>query len=105
MRRSSAVEEEAFMRAEACELAMLARECIGCTQKRQPGSILHTLGVELSVLMGLGDGERVDALVAEATRLLAQDGRHDAISALQATFAALQGKSRSLARTWPTALG
>jgi hypothetical protein len=70
MRRSSATEEEAFLHAEACELALLAREHAGCTQRRKPGSVLQTLGVELSVLMGLGDGERVEGLALEAEKHL-----------------------------------
>jgi len=39
----------------------------------------------VSVLMGLDDRERLDQLVAAATRLLAREGRQDAITALQAT--------------------
>ncbi len=85
MRRSSAAEEDAFLHAEAHEVALLAKECLGsCAERRRPDSVLHTLGVELSVLIGLGDGERVDRIVAEAAGLLAQEGRHDAISALRA---------------------
>jgi hypothetical protein len=46
---------------------------------RRPKSVLHTLSVELSVLMGLDDRDRLDRLVAEATELLAREGREDAI--------------------------
>ena len=92
MRRSSAVEEEAFLHAEVCELAVLAKECVGSSaDRRQPGSVLHTLGVELSVLIGLDDSERVEGLVAGAAQLLAQEGRHDAAAALQAMCSKLQG--------------
>ena len=91
MRRSSAAEEDAFLHAEARELAVLAEECIGRrADRRQPGSVLHTLGVELSVLMGLADPERLDWLVAEAARLLMQDGKPEACSALQATLSRLR---------------
>ena len=85
MQRSSAGEEEAFLHAEACELAVLSTEHVRCAAAgRKPKSVLHTLSVELSVLMGLDDRERLDGLVAEATRLLARDGRQDAITVLQA---------------------
>lgn len=91
MRRSSAAEEDAFLHAEACEVALLAKEYVGrCAERRCPDSVLHTLGVELSVLIGLGDGERVEHIVAEATGLLAQEGRQDAITALQAMFRRLR---------------
>lgn len=96
MRRSSAAEEEAFLRAEAGELAVLAKECIAsCADRRRPASVLHTLGIELSVLIGLGDSERVEQIVAEAAGLLAQEGRQDAVSALQAKFARLQERAAS----------
>jgi hypothetical protein len=86
MQRFSAREEEAFLHAEACELAVLSKEYVAfATERRKPKSVLHTLSVELSVLKGLGDSERLDRLVAEATRLLAREGRHDAITVLQAT--------------------
>lgn len=98
MRRSSAAEEEAFLHAEARELAVLAKECVGCcADRRNPDSVLHTLGVELSVLIGLDDGERVNGLVAEAAWLLAQEGRHDAVSALHAMFLRLQPSGRGAA--------
>ena len=96
MRRSSAAEEEAFLRAEAGEIAVLAKECLGrCADRRRPASVLHTLGVELSVLIGLDDSERVEEIVAEAAGLLAQEGRPDAVSALQAMFARLQKHTAS----------
>ena len=86
MQRFSAGEEEAFLHAEACELAVLSKECVSCAAAgRKPKSVLHTLSVELSVLMGIDDSERLDRLVAEATRLLSREGRQDAITALQAT--------------------
>ena len=98
MQRFSAAEEEAFLHAEACELAFLSKEYVGCAAEgRKPKSILHTLSVELSVLMGLGDSERVDALVAEATQLLAREGRQDAITVLQATSSRLQDVALSQA--------
>ena len=91
MQRFSAEEEEAFLHAEACELAVLSKEDVGCAAAgRKPKSILHTLSVELSVLIGLDDKERLDRLVADATRLLALEGRHDAIIVLQATSSRLQ---------------
>ena len=91
MQRSSAGEEEAFMHAEACELAVLSKEYVGCAAAgRKPKSVLHTLSVELSVLIGLDDRERLDRLVAEATRLLAREGHQDAITVLQATSSRLQ---------------
>jgi hypothetical protein len=81
MQRSSAGEEEAFLHAEACELAVLSTEHVRCAAAgRKPKSVLHTLSVELSVLIGLDDRERLDRLVAEATRLLAREGRQDAIT-------------------------
>jgi len=71
MQRFSAGEEEAFLHAEACELAVLSKEYVGCAAAgRKPKSVLHTLSVELSVLIGLDDSKRLDGLVAEATRLL-----------------------------------
>ena len=98
MPRSSAAEEEAFLHAEACELAVLSKECVGCAAAgRKPKSVLHTLSVELSVLMGLDDSERLDGLVAEATRLLAREGRHDAITMLQATASKLRDVASSQA--------
>ena len=91
MQRSSAREEEAFLHAEACELAVLSTEHVRCAAAgRRPKSVLHTLTVELSVLIGLGDSERLNWLVAEATRLLAREGRQDAITALQGTSSRLQ---------------
>ena len=91
MQRFSAGEEEAFLHAEACELAVLSKEYVDCAAAgRKPKSVLHTLSVELSVLMGLGDTERVDRFVAEATRLLAREGRQDAITVLQATSSTLR---------------
>jgi hypothetical protein len=51
----------------------------------------------LSVLIGLDDKERLDRLVAEATRLLAREGRHDAITVLQATSSRLQDVAMSQA--------
>ena len=97
MQRSSSVEEEAFLRAEACELAVLSTEHVRCAAAgRKPTSVLHTLSVELSVLMGL-DRELLDRLIAEATRLLAREGRQDAIAVLQATSSRLQGLALSQA--------
>ena len=91
MQRFSAGEEEAFLHAEACELAVLSKEYVDCAAAgRKPKSVLHTLSVELSVLIGLEDKERLDRLVAEATRLLAREGRQDAITVLQATSSRLQ---------------
>jgi hypothetical protein len=91
MQGFSAGEEEAFLHAEACELAVLSAEHVRCAAAgRKPKSILHTLSVELSVLIGLDDKERLDRLVAEATRLLAREGRQDAITVLQATSSRLQ---------------
>jgi len=91
MRSPSAVEDEAFLSAEARELAVLAEESLarGATPRR-PASILHTLGVELCVLMGLGDGKRIDWLVAEASRLLTSQGKPDAVAALQGTLCRLR---------------
>ena len=87
MQRFSAAEEEAFLHAEACELAVLSKEHIQCAAAgRKPKSVLHTLSVELSVLVGLDDRERLDRLVAEATELLAREGREDAITVLQNHF-------------------
>ena len=103
MQRISAAEEEAFLHAEACELAVLAKEYVGCAAAgRKPKSVLHTLSVELSVLMGVDDSERLDGLVAEAARLLAREGRHDAITVLSHCLQAarrdawLDATSRSL---------
>jgi len=90
MQRFSAREEEAFLHAEARELAVLSTEHVRCAAAGQkPKSVLHTLSVELSVLMGLDDSERLDRLVAEATRLLARDGHEEAITVLQATSSRL----------------
>ncbi len=98
MQRSSAGEEEAFLHAEACELAVLSTEHVGCAAAgRKPRSVLHTLSVELLVLIGLDDRERLDRLIAEATRLLARDGRQDAITVLQATSSRLQDVALSQA--------
>ena len=98
MQRSSPVKEEAFLHAEACELAVLSTEHVRCAAAGQrPKSVLHTLSVELSVLIGLDDGERLDRLVAEATRLLAREGRQDAITALQANLSRLQDVALSQA--------
>jgi hypothetical protein len=98
MQRFSAGEEEAFLHAEACELAVLSKEYVGCAAAgRHPKSVLHTLSVELSVLMGLDDSERLDGLVAEATRLLAREGRQDAITVLQATSSRLRDVASSQA--------
>jgi len=91
MQRFGAREEEAFLHAEACELADLSTEHVSCAAAgRKPKSVLHTLSVELSVLLGLDDLERLDRLVAEATRLLAREGRQDAITVLQATLSRLK---------------
>lgn len=91
MRRSSAAEEEAFLQAEARELAMLADEQIGRrADSRKPVSVLHTLSVELSVLLGLGDSPRMEWLIAEASRLLASQGKQDAVVVLHDTLGRLQ---------------
>ena len=91
MRSPCAVEDEAFLTAEACELAMLAEESLACgAAQRRTASVLHTLSVELSVLMGLGDGTRVDWLVAETSRLLSSQGKQDAFAALQGTLGRLR---------------
>ena len=98
MQRSNARDEEAFLHAEACELAVLSTEHVRCAAAgRTPNSVLHTLSVELSVLIGLDDRERLDRLVAEATRLLAREGREDAITVLQATSSRLQDLALSQA--------
>ena len=98
MQRFSSGEEEAFLHAEACELAVLSKEYVDCAAAgRKPKSVLHTLSVELSVLMGLDDRERLDRLVAEATRLLAREGRQDAITVLQATSSTLRNVASSQA--------
>ena len=90
MQRFSAGKEEAFLHAEARELAVLFTEDVRCAAAGQrPKSVLHTLSVELSVLMGLDDRERLDRLVAEATRLLAREGHEEAITVLQATSSRL----------------
>ena len=90
MQRSSATEEDAFLHAEARELAVLAKECIGCgAARRQPASVLHTLGVELAVLAGLGDDARLAWLAREATQLLADEGKQEAVAAFRATLARL----------------
>ena len=90
MRSPSVVEDDAFLQAEVGELAGLACEFIDCrADRRRPASVLHTLDVELSVLMGLGDAGRMSWLVAEASRLLASQGRQDAVQALQETLARL----------------
>jgi hypothetical protein len=92
MQRVSAAEEEVFLQTEACELAVLSTEHVRCAAAGlKPKSVLHTLSVELSVLIGLDDKERLDRLGAEATRLLAREGRQDAITVLQATSSRLQG--------------
>jgi len=91
MRSPSADGDEAFLAAEARELAVLAEESLarGAAQRRT-ASVLHTLSVELSVLMGLGDGKRMDWLVAETSRLLSSQGKHDAVAALQGTLCRLR---------------
>ena len=67
MKRSSAAEEEAFLHAEACELAVLSKEDVSCSiTLRKPKSVLHPLSVELSVPMGLDDRARLDRLVSDA---------------------------------------
>ncbi len=94
MRSPHPLEDDAFLRAEAHELAALAEDCCaGCDrggEHRRCGSVLHTLSVELSVLAGLGDDRRMDWLAAEATRLLSSQGKHDAVSAFRATLARLK---------------
>jgi len=91
MRRSSAIEDEAFLQGEARELAVLAEECTGGPVKnRLSASVLHTLAVELSVLVGLGDEARMEWLAAEAIRLLSAQGKHEAVSAFQATLSRLR---------------
>jgi hypothetical protein len=90
MRNPSAIEDAAFLQAEAREIAVLAEECVApCADARRPASVLHTLAVELSVLRGLGDSGRMDWLVAEASRLLADEGKHAAHSALKRAVSAL----------------
>ena len=104
MQRFSGVEEEAFLHAEAGELAVLSKEHIGCAAAgRKPKSVLHTLSVELSVLMGLDDRERLDRLVAEATQVLAREGRQDAITVLQGTSSRLRDVASSQASRRPGA--
>ena len=85
------IEDDAFLQAEARELAALAEDCT-CRDgpRRGPGSVLHTLSVELSVLAGLGDEIRMEWLAAEATRLLSSQGKHDAVSAFHATLERLK---------------
>lgn len=91
MQRFSAGEEEAFLHAEACELAVLSTEHVRCAAAgRKPKSVLHTLTVELSVLIGLDDRERLDRLITEATRLLAREGHEEAITVLEATSSRLR---------------
>lgn len=91
MRSPSAVEDLAFLETEARELALLAEESVADDAvRRKPASILHTLSVELSVLMGLGDGPRTDWLVAEASRLLSSQGKQDALHALQDMLARMR---------------
>ena len=91
MRSPCAVEDEAFLTAEACELAVLAEESLARgAARRRTASVLHTLSVELSVLMGLGDGKRMDWLIAETTRLLSSQGKQDAVAALQGTLGRLR---------------
>ena len=91
MRRSCAIEDEAFLQGEARELAVLAEECTGSPAKnRLSSSVLHTLAVELSVLLGLGDEARMEWLAAEAIRLLSAQGKHDAVSAFRATLSRLR---------------
>ena len=91
MRSPSAIEDAAFLHAEARELAVLAEESVACCpQGRRPASVLHTLAVELSVLKGLGDSGRMDWLVAEACRLLGEEGKQAALSALRSAASALR---------------
>ena len=90
MRSPSAIEDAAFLQAEAREIAVLAEECVAaCAAARRPASVRHTLAVELSVLNGLSDSGRMDWLVTEASRLLAEKGKHAALSALQRAVSAL----------------
>jgi len=87
MRGPSAVEDDAFLAAEARELSLLAKERADpAADRRRPASILHTLDVELSVLIGLGDRTRMDWLVGETTRLLTDEHRPDALAALQSAL-------------------
>lgn len=93
MQKPSPVEDAAFLHAEARELAMLAEESVeGGMPCRKPASILHTLGVELSILMGLGDSHRIDWLMAETSRLLMEDGKQEALCALQDTLRRLRSR-------------
>src|SRR5204863_6862820 len=83
MQRFGAREEEAFLHAEACELADLSKEHVSCAAAgRKPKSVLHTLSVELSVLLGLDALNRLDRLVPEPSRLLVRAGRRAAIPLL-----------------------
>lgn len=92
MRSPTAIDADAgFLHAEARELAALAEECTGRGPRRPlPASVLHTLSVELTVLVALGDDARIDWLATEATRLLADAGKRDAVSALGATLSRLR---------------
>lgn len=82
-----------FLHEEARELATLAEESVDMqARRRRPGSVLHTLGVELAVLAGLGDSRRMDWLVDEAARLLAADGKHEALAALRSALRGLSGR-------------
>jgi len=91
MRRPSAIEDVAFLQAEAREIAVLAEECVApCAGARRPASVLHTLAVELSVLNRLSDSGRMDWLVTQASRLLAKEGKHAALSALHKAVTALR---------------
>jgi hypothetical protein len=92
MGSSTAIEDDvAFLQAEARELAALAEECAGRGARRHlRASVLHTLAVELSVLSALGDDSRMDWLATEATRLLADQGKQDALSAFRATLSRLR---------------
>ena len=88
MRNPSFIEDQAFLHAEARELATLAEEYVAQrAARRRPASVLHTLTVELSILVGLGDSPRIDWLVAEASRLLDEKGQRDAVLALRDTLA------------------
>lgn len=87
MDRPRSLEDDAFLHAEARELAALAGDC-GAGPRRCPPSVLRTLSAELSVLAGLCDDTRMDWLAAEARRLLSTQRKHDdAVSALHAALA------------------